>query len=77
MQDRDLVPLAAWIMWEVFFDEPEPTNARRKDDQGQMQLFADTSKELLSALAAIGLEALTPLQAFELLREWKEKFTPR
>jgi len=34
MKDPGLVPLAAWIMWEVFFDEPEPTNARRKDDQG-------------------------------------------
>jgi hypothetical protein len=32
---------------------------------------------LLSALAATGLEALTPLQAFELLREWKEKFTAK
>jgi DNA mismatch repair protein MutS len=47
---------------------------RRKDDQSQMQLFADPSKELLTALAATGLEALTPLQAFELLKEWKEKF---
>ena len=48
---------------------------RRKDDEGQLHLFADPSKELLSALASTGLEALTPLQAFELLREWKEKFT--
>ena len=47
---------------------------RRKDDQSQMQLFADPSKELLAALAGTGLEALTPLQAFELLKEWKEKF---
>jgi hypothetical protein len=29
----DLIPLAAWMMWEVFFDEPEPTDAHRKDDQ--------------------------------------------
>ena len=33
MKDPDLVPLAAWMMWEVFFDEPEPTNAHRQDDQ--------------------------------------------
>ena len=33
MQDRDLIPLAAWIMWEVFFDEPEPTDAHGQDDQ--------------------------------------------
>jgi len=44
MQDRDLVPLAAWIMWEVFFDEPEPTNARRKDDQGQELSEAKTPR---------------------------------
>ena len=33
MKDPNLVPLAAWIMWEAFFDEPEPTDAQRKDDQ--------------------------------------------
>ena len=33
MKDPDLVPLAAWMMWEVFFDEPEPTDAHRKDEQ--------------------------------------------
>jgi len=33
MKDPDLVPLAAWMMWEVFFDEPEPTDAHPKDDQ--------------------------------------------
>ncbi len=33
MKDPDLVPLAAWIMWEVFFDELDPTDAQRKDDQ--------------------------------------------
>ena len=50
---------------------------RRKDGEGQMQLFADPAKELLSALGAANLESLTPLQAFELLREWKEKFAGR
>jgi hypothetical protein len=25
--------LAAWIRWNVFFDEPEPTDAHRNDDQ--------------------------------------------
>ena len=33
MQDRTLAPLAAWIMWEVFFDEPEPTDAHGQGDQ--------------------------------------------
>jgi hypothetical protein len=35
MKEPDLVPLAAWIMWEVFFDEPEPMGAHRKNDQRQ------------------------------------------
>ena len=50
---------------------------RRKADEDQFQLFADPSKELLTALAAINLDGLTPLQAFELLRAWKEKFAGR
>jgi hypothetical protein len=33
MKAPDLVPLAAWIMWEVFLDEPEPTDAHRQDEQ--------------------------------------------
>ena len=35
MKAPDFVPLAAWIMWELFFDEPKPTDARRKDDERQ------------------------------------------
>ena len=35
MRAPDVVPLAAWIMWELFFDEPEPTHTHRKDDQRQ------------------------------------------
>ena len=33
VQDRDFIPLAAWIMWEIFFDEPEPRDPHRRDDQ--------------------------------------------
>ena len=47
---------------------------RRKDGEGQMQLFADPAKELLATLARTDLESLSPLQAFELMREWKAKF---
>jgi hypothetical protein len=42
MKAPDLVPLAAWFMWEMFFDEPEPTDARRKDDQGKKPLEVKT-----------------------------------
>ena len=33
MKDSDFVTLATWIMWEMFFDEPEPTDAHGNDDQ--------------------------------------------
>ena len=33
MRAPDVVALAAWIIWEVFFEEPEPTNAPPKDNQ--------------------------------------------
>jgi hypothetical protein len=35
MKAPDFAPLAAWILWEMLFDEPEPPNARRKDSQRQ------------------------------------------
>ena len=47
---------------------------RRKDDEAQLPLFADPALELLGALAAVQLDQLTPVKAFDLLREWKEKY---
>ena len=47
---------------------------RRKEDESQLALFSDPSAALLKALALIELEKLTPVQAFDLLRQWKEKF---
>ncbi len=35
MKAPDLVPLAAWIMWELFLDEPEPTDGHLEGDQGK------------------------------------------
>ena len=39
-----------------------------------MPLFTDPAKELLTQLAGTKLEELTPVQAFDLLRRWKEKY---
>jgi hypothetical protein len=39
-----------------------------------LPLFLDPAQELRQALAAQSLDALTPLQAFDLLRQWKEKW---
>ncbi len=46
---------------------------RRTEDDAQLPLFSDPAKELASALAGIDVQKLTPIAAFELIREWKEK----
>ena len=30
MKAPDIVPLAAWFMWQMLFDEPKPTDAHPK-----------------------------------------------
>jgi DNA mismatch repair protein MutS len=46
----------------------------RAADDSQMPLFVDPAKELLATLAGTDLDALTPIQAFDLLRQWKIKY---
>jgi DNA mismatch repair protein MutS len=46
---------------------------RKKGDDAQLPLFNDPAQELLKALAVVDLEQLTPVKAFDLLRQWKEK----
>jgi DNA mismatch repair protein MutS len=47
---------------------------RKVDAENQLPLFEDPAAELFKALAGTNLDALTPMQAFELLREWKGKW---
>jgi hypothetical protein len=35
MKAPDFAPLAAWFLWEMLFDEPEPTGGNRKGPQQQ------------------------------------------
>ena len=35
MRAPDFAPLAAWIMWEMLFDEPKPTNPPPKAPPAQ------------------------------------------
>jgi DNA mismatch repair ATPase MutS len=48
---------------------------RRTQDQDQMELFVDPAKEIARTLAATKLEELSPIQAFDLLRELKKRAT--
>jgi hypothetical protein len=47
---------------------------RRPESESQLPLFEDPSLELRKALAGLNLDHLTPIQAFELLKEWKTKW---
>ncbi len=59
---------------------PRVSRGRRSDhtaaeiDDPQLPLFTDPAKELLTTLAGTKLDGLTPMAAFDLLREWKEKY---
>jgi DNA mismatch repair protein MutS len=54
-------------------NQPKLGRSRQRSDRSQMELFADPSKELLAELARLQLDALTPEQALDLLRKWKER----
>ncbi|HET6251874.1 MAG TPA: DNA mismatch repair protein MutS [Tepidisphaeraceae bacterium] len=47
---------------------------RKTANDNQLALFEDPGKELHKALAGTALDNLTPVQAFDLLRQWKEKW---
>ncbi len=56
---------------------PKVSRNRKSDreiDDTQLPLFTDPAKELLTALAGLKLDELTPMQALEQLRQWKEKY---
>ncbi|HYE18310.1 MAG TPA: DNA mismatch repair protein MutS [Tepidisphaeraceae bacterium] len=47
---------------------------RRTDDAAQLPLFEDPAAELFKALAALNPDSLSPMQAHETLREWKQRW---
>jgi len=50
---------------------------RKTENDAQMPLFEDPAVEMLKSLVGLNLDAMTPLQAFELLRDWKTKWGTR
>ncbi len=48
---------------------------KRAQDADQMELFVDPAKEIARVLAGTKLDELTPMQAFDLLRELKKRLT--
>jgi DNA mismatch repair protein MutS len=50
---------------------------RKIENDRQLDLFGDPGKELLTALAGLQPDHLTPAQAADLLRQWKQKWGNR
>lgn len=55
---------------------PRVSRARKSDraDENQMPLFVDPLQQLRQALAGLKMDDLTPIHAFDLLRQWKDKY---
>jgi DNA mismatch repair protein MutS len=47
--------------------------SKRMDDVDQMELFVDPAREIVKTLAGANLDELSPMQAFDLLRELQKK----
>ena len=47
--------------------------SKRSADASQMSLFVDPSREIAGELASVDVEKLTPVQAFDLVRKWRDK----
>jgi len=54
---------------------PKISRSMRAKDDSQMELFVDPAREIARRLAAAKLEELTPMQAFDLLRELKKRLS--
>ena len=79
---RDVLDRARQLLSELSVQHvgrPKVSRNRKSDkstaaDDSQLPLFTDPAKELLTNLAGTKVEDLTPMQAFDLLRQWKQKF---
>ncbi len=77
---RDVLDRARQLLSELAVQHvgrPKISRGKKVDkaeDASQLQLFVDPAKELVRLLAATKLDEMTPIQAFDLLRQWKEKY---
>ena len=52
-----------------------PKSRRKEDDTQQLQLFIDPAQQIAADLRQLNLDTLTPIQAFDLLRDIKSKLS--
>ena len=80
---KDVLDRARQLLSELAVQhvgKPRISRGRKSDrvmDESQLPLFLDPSQELLKELAAAKVDELTPILAFDLLREWKRKYGSR
>src|SRR5688572_23229083 len=78
---REVLDRARQLLGELSVQHvgrPKISRGRKSDkliDESQLPLFIDPSQELRQELADLKIDQMTPIQAFELLREWKKKIT--
>jgi DNA mismatch repair protein MutS len=77
---REVLDRARQLLGELSVQHvgrPRVSRNRKSDrevDANQMPLFLDPAQELRQALGGTNIDSLTPMQAFDLLRQWKEKW---
>ena len=75
-----IAPASCWASWPSNTSAARSVSRGQKErsrrlDENQLPLFVDPAKELRRAVEELNLEELTPIQAFDLLRQWKSKLT--
>ncbi len=74
---KDVLDRAKELLSQLAVHHVEQTKAVKnvkKKDQWQMHLFGDISSPMLDELKELQIDDLSPMQAFEQLRQWKEKY---
>ena len=73
---RSVLDRARQLLSELAVHHVGPNRSarnRRSENDSQLQLFADPSKEIAQSLTASDLDRFTPQQALDLLREWHKR----
>src|SRR5205085_10622716 len=77
---RDVLERSRQLLGELSVQHvgrPKVSRSRKSDrlvDESQLPLFLEPAQELRQTLQGLKIDSLTPIQAFDLLLQWKEKW---